>query len=176
MLPPCRAHLGACQVAFAGSGLIGRGLLPLSWHWPRPPGGLQQSNPLAKVRIGEVSRARQALMAPALAPGTEATYAGLTDPARRPARPRSVIPEDVLSHVPTEPATLAPKEVAAALREARRGGAPGLSGMRAKHLKLLLQDIPAQELLAYAATLLARARWQWRGLRRLPSRMAEYGG
>ena len=30
--------------------------------------------------------------------------------------------------------------------------------MRAEHLKLLLQDIPAQELLAHAATQLARAR------------------
>ena len=40
---------------------------------------------------------------PALAPGTEATYAALTDPARRPARPRSAIREDVLLHVPTDP-------------------------------------------------------------------------
>ena len=36
-------------------------------------------------------------------------------------------------------------------------GAAGLSGMRAEHLKLLLQDAEALELLADAATLLARA-------------------
>ena len=46
--------------------------------------------------------------------------------------------------------------------------------MRAEHLELLLQDIPAQELLAYTlqpswrerrSPRRSRARWQWRGLR-----------
>ena len=47
--------------------------------------------------------------------------------------------------------------MATALREAKRGGAAGLSGMRAEHLKMLLQHTEAMELLADAATLLARA-------------------
>ena len=62
------------------------------------------------------------------APGTEATYAAIRDPARRPAQPRSAIPEEVLSHVPAEPVTLAPNEVAAAAKrvgEARRVGTAG---------------------------------------------------
>ncbi|OLP99530.1 hypothetical protein AK812_SmicGene17909 [Symbiodinium microadriaticum] len=46
---------------------------------------------------------------------------------------------------------------AAALRDARRGGAAALSGMRAEHLKILLADVPALELLAFAATELANA-------------------
>ena len=49
------------------------------------------------------------------------------------------------------------QSVAAALRDARRGGAAGLSGMRAEHLKLLLQDVTALELLAHVCTRLANA-------------------
>ena len=73
--------------------------------------------------------ARQVLTAPALAPGTEQTYAALTDPARRPAVPRQPIPPDTLAHEPAEPVTLTPKAVASALRDARRGAheACGLS-------------------------------------------------
>ena len=47
--------------------------------------------------------------------------------------------------------------MATSLREAKRGGAAGLSGTRAEHLKILLQDAEAIELLADAATQLARA-------------------
>jgi len=47
--------------------------------------------------------------------------------------------------------------IAAALRDAKRGGAAGLTGMRAERLKILLHDQPALELLAYAATRLANA-------------------
>ena len=54
-------------------------------------------------------------------------------------------------------AALTDPGVASALRSARRGGALGLSGMRAEHLKLLLVDINATELLIEAATQLARA-------------------
>ena len=91
----------------------------------------------AKVRIGEVSRARQVLTAAELAPGTEDTFHALTDPERRPPAARTPIPP----HDPLDPVQLSAWAVATALREARRGGAPGLSGMRAEHLKLLLQDM-----------------------------------
>ena len=111
----------------------------------------------AKVRIGEVSRARQVLTAAELAPGTEDTFHALTDPERRPPAARTPIPPKVLAHDPLDPVQLSAWAVATALREARRGGAPRLSGMRAEHLKLLLQDVESQELLAYAATRVARA-------------------
>ena len=67
-----------------------------------------------------------------------------------------------------------------ALREARRGSAAGLSGMRAEHFKLLLHDLEALELLAAAATHLAQAHsWpspRWRGQLRCASGIAERGG
>ena len=49
------------------------------------------------------------------------------------------------------------RAVAAALRSARRGCAPGLPGRRAEHRKLLLQEGEAIELLADACALLAQA-------------------
>ena len=82
----------------------------------------------------------------------------LTDPARRPPEARTAIAQDVLQHQPSQPVHLTTRAIAAALRSARRGGAPGLSGMRAEHLKLLLLDGEAIELLAEASTLLAKAR------------------
>eukprot|EP00439_Symbiodinium_sp_Y106_P015213 s9130_g2.t1 len=92
-----------------------------------------------------------------LAPGTEATWRALTDPEPRPPQPRSPIPAELLAYEPKCQVQLAAGSVATALREAKRGGAAGLSGMRAEHLKMLLQDAEAMELLADAATLLARA-------------------
>ena len=74
------------------------------------------------------------------------------------ANPSSEVAPEALAHEPAEPVTLTPQSVVSALRDARRGGAPGLSGMRAEHLKLLLPDLPAGELLAHTATQLARAR------------------
>ena len=76
-------------------------------------------------------------------PGDETTYRALTDPARRPPEPRTAVPAAALQHEPAQTA----KAVAAALRDTRRGGAAGLSGMRAEHLKLLLQDLDAVDLL-----------------------------
>ena len=58
---------------------------------------------------------------------------------------------------PAQSVQLGPSAIAAALRDARRGGAAGLSGMSAEHLKILLADVPAMELLAFAATQLANA-------------------
>ena len=67
------------------------------------------------------------------------------------------IPQAVVEQRSARRIQLGPAAVAAALRDARRGGAAGLSGMRAEHLKLLLADVPALELLAFAATELANA-------------------
>ena len=110
-----------------------------------------------KVRAGELSRARQLLTAAELAPGNEDTWRALTDPARRPPEPRTPIPRAVVEQRSAGQVQLGPTAVAAALRDARRGGAAGLSGMRAEHLKILLADVPALELLAFAATELANA-------------------
>ncbi|CAE7440143.1 unnamed protein product, partial [Symbiodinium sp. KB8] len=110
-----------------------------------------------KVRAGELSKARQLLTAAEIAPGNEDTWRALTDPARRPPEPRTPIPRAVVEQRSAGQVQLGPTAVAAALRDARREGAAGLSGMRAEHLKILLADVPALELLAFAATALANA-------------------
>ena len=54
------------------------------------------------VRLGELSRARQALLAAKLAPGDKETLAKLTNPERRPPRPLDPLPEEVRSFQPAE--------------------------------------------------------------------------
>ena len=88
----------------------------------------------AKVRQGKLSRARHVLAAAELAPGTEATWDALTDPAKRPPEARAALPQHLLQYQPELPVRLSSRAVATALREARREGAAGLSGIRAEHL------------------------------------------
>ena len=97
----------------------------------------------AKVRRGELSRARHILTAAELAPGNEATWRLLADLARRPPQPRTPVPSEVADYQPSSPLQLGPTAIAAALRDAKRGGAAGLTGMRAEHLKVRLRRYPA---------------------------------
>ena len=78
----------------------------------------------ARVRRGELSRARHVFTAAELAPGDEATRAALTDPAKRPPQPREPIPPEVLQFQPPTPVRLTSTAVARSLREAKRGSAP----------------------------------------------------
>ena len=110
------------------------------------------------VRKGEISRARHLLTSGTLAPGDEATWEALTDPAERPAEARTPVPDELLRCQPEEPARITARAIAQTLREARRGAAPGLSGARAEHFKLLLSDADGLELLMHAASVLAQAR------------------
>ena len=68
------------------------------------------------------------------------------------------IPPNLLAFEPEHTASLSTSVVAQTLREARRGAAPGLSGARPEHFKLLLADADGLELPAYAASALAKAR------------------
>ena len=97
------------------------------------------------------------LTAAALAPGTEDTFAALSDPARRPPALLTAIPADVRDLQPDAPATLTDAAVGQALRSSRRGTAAGLSGATCEHYKVLLDDAEALELFAHAANLLASA-------------------
>ena len=76
----------------------------------------------AKVRKGELSRARHLLTAAELAPGNEATWRMFIDPARRPLRPRTAVPSDVADYRPNSPLRLGPTAVAAVRSEAARQG------------------------------------------------------
>ena len=110
-----------------------------------------------RVRQGQLSPARQALTAASLAPGDAHTLQALSDPTRRPPHRRREIPAEVLDHEPAEAVALSVRQVAEALRSAKRGSAPGLSGATVDHYKLLLDDPTALELLAFAANCFARA-------------------
>ena len=104
--------------------------------------------------VEELSRARHLLTAAELAPGNAATLAALTDASKRPPLPREPVPAELQ---PPARVTLSATAIARALRECKRGSAPGLPGARPEHYKLLLEHSDALALLAEAATGLARA-------------------
>ncbi|CAK0885381.1 unnamed protein product, partial [Prorocentrum cordatum] len=109
------------------------------------------------IRLGEVSAARQALTASAMAPGTQATLDELRDPARRLQQPREQLSERAARAPPQGLASLEPDRLLTNVRGSRRGAAPGPSGMTGEHLQTLLDDEHCCDLLHHAAALLARA-------------------
>ncbi|CAE7853260.1 unnamed protein product, partial [Symbiodinium necroappetens] len=111
----------------------------------------------AKVRRGQLSRARQMLTAAALAPGNAATLEALTDTAWRPPHAlRSPAPE-VLQYRPSEEVVRTAHQVGEALRTSKRGSAAGLSGATVELYKLLLDDAEALESFTFAVNVTARA-------------------
>ena len=109
-----------------------------------------------KLKLMDIDTLVSLTTAAALAPGTEDTFAALSDPARRP--PALInCPADVRDLQPDAPATLTDAAVGQALRSSRRGTAAGLSGATCEHYKVLLDDAEALELFAHAANLLASA-------------------
>ena len=116
----------------------------------------RRSRACSQVQQGNLSRASQLLTASPLAPGTEATLAALSDPDRRPPALLRPIPQEAFSGAAPGPC-LQPREVAEALRTAKRGTAPGLSGATMDHYKLFLADEEALALLTAAVNLLASA-------------------
>ncbi|CAE7533395.1 unnamed protein product [Symbiodinium natans] len=111
----------------------------------------------ARVRRGEISRARQVLTAAALAPGDEATLRALTDPSRRPPQPLRPVPQHVMNHHPAEEVALSKQQVADALRTSKRGSAAGLSGTTVEFYKLLLDDEGALEAFTFVVNVAVRA-------------------
>ncbi|CAL1156747.1 unnamed protein product [Cladocopium goreaui] len=107
---------------------------------PVNPQTRRHAQACAQVRQGNLSRARHTLTHPALAPGTPATLAALRDPDRRPPQLRRPIPDHLTRPLPATPLRLTPAEIGDALRTAKRGAAPGLSGSTMDHYKVLLED------------------------------------
>ena len=77
------------------------------------------------VQLGEVSAGRQALEGASLATGDERTLKALKDPARRPALPRSPVPDAIAQFIPGEPFALDQELFSKNVRTARKGAAPG---------------------------------------------------
>ncbi|CAK9081723.1 132 kDa protein [Durusdinium trenchii] len=95
------------------------------------------------TRLGELSRARQALLAEPLAPGDEATHQRLTDPTARPQQAYQAIDTDLLQWNPATPAAIPAQLFLTNLARAKKGAAPGPSGLTAEIAKLLLDDAAA---------------------------------
>ena len=79
-----------------------------------------------RVRMGEVSRARQCLTGAALAPGTRETLAELQNTrSQEVLRP---VPEEVLNCTPEQPVKLDRQKFFESLKSAPRGSSPGPAG------------------------------------------------
>ena len=104
--------------------------------------------------LGELSAARQALESTGIAPGDRNTLSALRNPARRPAAPR--VPPELMAMMPGRPFELDDDTFCRNLRSARRGAAPGPSGMTCEHLQPLLESERDSGLLCQVANLLAR--------------------
>eukprot|EP00435_Cladocopium_sp_Y103_P075990 s57_g72.t1 len=97
------------------------------------------------VHMGELSAARQALLSGPLAPGTDATLAELRDPNRRPNEPYPAPSPANHNFQPDEPVQLPRAILVANLQRARKGAAPGASGLTAETLRLILDDEAATD-------------------------------
>ena len=106
--------------------------------------------------IGELSAARQALESNGLAPGNRNTLNELRNRERRPPTAREPLPPEVASRVPERPFDLDEEVFCRNLRSARRGAAPGPSGMTCEHLQPILESDRDTGLLCHVAMLVAR--------------------
>ena len=109
------------------------------------------------IHHGELSAARQALTASSLAPGTPSTLAELRDPARRPPQPYQPLDPLIANYHPQEPVTLSTQIFTTSLCRARKGAAPGPSGLTAETLRLVLDDEEATNKLIQVTQQIARA-------------------
>ena len=107
--------------------------------------------------LGELSAARHALEGAVMAPGTLATLAELTNPVRRPPRPRDPVPVAILEMEPVEFVQLDDNLFAKNIRIARRGAALVPSGMTSELLFPLLESDRTLGSLCQVAGFLARA-------------------
>ena len=111
---------------------------------------------LSLVRQGELSYARLALEGAEVAPGNLATLRELTNPEKRPPRPRRDLSQEVVHNEPAAPFELDQVEFLVCLRTARRGGSSRASGMTADHIFPLLESEHDSRLFCDAASALAR--------------------
>ena len=105
------------------------------------------------VQLGEVSADGACL-----APGDLKILNALKDPTRRPPVPRDPLPDSIAQCEPQERFSLSQELFLQNVRKARKGAAPGASGMTADHLRPLLEHHPVAAALGHAALLLAQNR------------------
>ena len=99
-----------------------------------------------RVRMGEVSRARQCLTGASVAPGNDTTFQDMQ--RKRPQIPVAPFPEEVLNFQPEVPVHLDRKTFLSSLKSAPRGSSPGPGGWMYEHLKGMLDDTDTFEWLS----------------------------
>ena len=124
---------------------------------PQPRQDARADRAVHLAHLGELSAARQALLAEPLAAGDGATLQHLRDPARRPVEPYEPLDPDLLAWCPDSPVELSCPALLTNLRRSRRGAAPGPSGYTAEIVRLILDDSAAVDSFGAVATRLARA-------------------
>ena len=108
------------------------------------------------VMVGELSSARQVLESADSAPDNLNTLRALTTPEKRPPLHRDPPPRELLAWMPDSPFQLDEDKLAQNIRKARRGAAPGPSGMTNEHLFSLLESEDDLSLFSQFAGILAR--------------------
>ena len=98
----------------------------------------------------------KALESAKLAPGNLNTLRALTNPERRPSRPREVPPLELLNRIPEVSFQLDEERFAKNVRSARRGAAAGPSGMTSEHLFPMLENDGDLQALTEFASMMAR--------------------
>ena len=98
-----------------------------------------------KIRMGEVSRARQYLTGATLAPGNDQTLQELQ--RRRDQEVVRPLSQEVLEFDPERPVILDRPTFLTSLKSAPRGSSPGPGGCTYEHLKTLLDESDTTELL-----------------------------
>ena len=109
-----------------------------------------------KVRLGEITRARQCLTGAPLAPGFDDTLNELQ--RKRAQEVVRELPEHVRALVLETPLVVSKEILLKSLKSSPRGSSPGPGGCTYQHLKVLIDDVDTFELLCEAVTSLAQAR------------------
>ena len=91
-----------------------------------------------KVRLGEITRARQCLTGAPLAPGNDNTFNELQ--RKRPQEVVRELPEHVRAFTPETPLVVNKEILLKSLKSSPRGSSPGPGGCTYEHLKVLMDD------------------------------------
>ena len=132
--------------------------LPQSPNFSEPDAEARARRATHLAHLGELSAARQALLADPLAPPTQGTFEALSNAERRPPEPYTPVDPDLAAWDPPVPVVLNRVALLANLRRARKGAAPGPSGLTAEMLRVVLDDADASQSFSDVASQLACAR------------------
>ena len=146
------AH-GAWEDLLTSAG-IASASVPSHERTPEEERSFRRALACAKVRIEELSKARQALTSSALAPGNEETLQALRG---RPEVLSEDLPAEVMDYQPASPLVISFAQFVKQLKSAPRGASGGPGATTNEHLKVALDDEDTAALLHRSAQRMAHA-------------------